>query len=186
MGKARGRAFQTEQTACAKGNGIGNMAKERRHCGCTQQEQESDVRRGWHAKALSKGAEMMRFTCSKAHSGCSVEDRLEGSQDDVGRRLRSSFNSLWEVTSALIKEVARKSYKWMVQKLFWGSNWFVLLKTNCHNNKNVYFSKYKIKCHLLQSPSPHIMIERMNQSLRAILKPILFTQLAGQHTYQVM
>lgn len=69
MGKARERAFQTEQTACAKGYGIGNMAKERRHCGRTQQEQESDVRKGWHEKTLSKGAEMMRFTCSKAHSG---------------------------------------------------------------------------------------------------------------------
>lgn len=37
---------------------------------------------------------MMRFTGSKAHSGYSVEDGLEGSQDDVGRPLRSSFNSL--------------------------------------------------------------------------------------------
>ncbi|XP_032707125.1 LOW QUALITY PROTEIN: 40S ribosomal protein S8-like [Lontra canadensis] len=70
------------------------MAKERRQCGRTQQEQKSDVKRDWHGKALSKGAEMMTFTCSKAHSGCSVEDGLEGSQDDVGRQLRSSFNSL--------------------------------------------------------------------------------------------
>ena len=46
MGKTRGTAFETEQTACAKGCVIGKTAKERRQCGSTQQEQESDVRRG--------------------------------------------------------------------------------------------------------------------------------------------
>lgn len=50
----------------------------------------------------------IRLTFYKAHADYRVEYGLEGSQEDAGRPIKGSFDSLWEIILAWIKEVAKK------------------------------------------------------------------------------
>ena len=64
------------------------------------------VRLAW--RASEHGDEIMRSAFSKAHSDYCVESGLEESQDDAGRPLRGSFNSLCKIILAWIKKITKR------------------------------------------------------------------------------